>query len=258
MVLIDTHTHLFTDAFVEDREQVVARAMENGIKQLLLPNIDETSMPDVLEMTAKYPDACFAMGGLHPTSVKQNYLQQLEGLFESFTPRQIIAVGEIGMDLYWDATYKKQQAEAFKWQVNFAKQHKLPIVIHVREAFEETFDVLEPLLNGELTGVFHSFTGTVEQAEQIIDWGFKIGVGGIVTFKNAGVDKVITQLAPENLLLETDAPYLAPTPKRGKRNESSYLLYIAQKVADLHQISVQEIADITTRNAKQLFQLPNE
>jgi TatD DNase family protein len=258
MVLIDTHTHLFSDAFDEDREQVVERALENGIKKLLLPNIDETSMPDVLEMTAKHPDSCFAMGGLHPTSVTGEYLKQLDKLFSSFTPKQIVAVGEIGMDLYWDTTFKNQQAEAFKWQVNYAKKNNLPIVIHVREAFEETFKLLEPMLDGELTGVFHSFTGSAEQAQQIINWGFKLGVGGIVTFKNAGVDKVIAQIAPEHLILETDSPYLAPTPKRGKRNESSYLTYIANKVANLHNMQMEEVAHITTQNAKQLFQLPHE
>jgi TatD DNase family protein len=258
MILIDTHTHLFSDAFDSDRTQVMERANESEINKLLLPNIDETTIEQVMEMVQHYPGICFAMGGLHPTSVQKNYREQLQKLFSAFNPEQIIAVGEIGMDLYWDTTHKEEQAEAFIWQVKYAKKNNLPIVIHVREAFEETFETLEPLLDNNLTGVFHSFTGTLEQAQKIIKWGFKIGVGGIVTFKNAGIDKVIKQIAPEHILLETDSPYLAPTPKRGKRNESSYLPYIAKKVAELHQLSVEEIAQITTKNAEQLFQLTHE
>jgi len=255
MQLIDTHTHLYTDAFDEDRETVVKRAIEQGVKKLLLPNIDETSIANLLDLHHKYPDQCLPMAGLHPTSVNNNFQEQLHNIFSQFDIAKIIAIGEIGIDLYWDKTYLQQQSEAFVWQINFAKQHHLPVVIHVREAFDEIFSLLSPLVDNNLTGVFHSFTGTIQQAEQILDWNFKIGVGGIVTFKNAGLDKVIQQISPEYLLLETDAPYLAPTPKRGKRNESSYLPYIAKKIADIHNLTVEEIAEITTKNAKSLFNI---
>jgi len=258
MLLIDTHAHLFSEAFDADRKEVIERALDRNINKLLLPNIDETTIELTIGLANEHPETCFAMGGLHPTSVHANYKEQLQRLFSSFTPAQIVAVGEIGMDLYWDRTQKKEQTEAFIWQVEYAKKYNLPVVIHVREAFEETFQTLEPLLDGNLTGVFHSFTGTLDQAHKIISWGFKIGVGGIVTFKNAGVDKVIQEIALEHILLETDSPYLAPTPMRGKRNESSYLHYIAKKMGELHQLSVEEIAQITTQNAEQLFQLTHE
>ena len=255
MTLIDTHTHLYLPEFDEDRSLVVKRAIEAGVEYLLLPNIDSRSYPDMIKLSKAYPNSCFPMIGLHPTSVKDNYRQELDAIYKKFNEHKFIAIGEIGIDLYWDKTYFKQQETAFRAQIQWAKDWHLPIVIHARDSFDEIFKVIEEEIDENLTGVFHSFTGTIEQAQRIINWGFKIGIGGIVSFKNAGLDKVVKQIDLNHIILETDSPYLAPVPKRGKRNESAYLIHIAEKIAALHETSMEKVAKITTKNARALFKL---
>ncbi len=253
MTLIDTHTHLYLPEFDEDRSFVVKRAIEAGVEFLLLPNIDSRSYPDMIKMSEAFPNCCFPMIGLHPTSVKDNYRQELDAIYKKFNEYKFIAIGEIGIDLYWDKTYFEQQETAFRTQIQWAKDWHLPIVIHARDSFDEIFKVIEEEIDENLTGVFHSFTGTIEQAQRIINWGFKIGIGGIVSFKNAGLDKVVKQIDLNHIILETDSPYLAPVPKRGKRNESAYLIHVAEKIAALHETSMEKVAKITTKNARALF-----
>ncbi len=255
MHLIDTHTHLFLSEFDDDRDQVIENARKNGVEKVLLPNVDNTTSLPLFELVDKYPEFCLPMMGLHPTSVNENYKDELRKVEDWLARRNFIAIGEIGIDLYWDKTFKKEQEEAFRYQIGLAKKNNLPIIIHARESFNEIFTIMDELNDENLTGVFHAFTGDNIQAEKIIAWGFKIGIGGIVTFKNAGLDKVVDNIDINHIVLETDSPYLAPVPKRGKRNESAYVLYIAQKIAEIKNISVEEVAEITTRNAKQVFKL---
>jgi TatD DNase family protein len=255
MQLIDTHTHIFLPEFDSDRDQVIKNAQENGVSQVLLPNVDSTTSESLLKLAEQYPDFCLPMMGLHPTSVDKNYHEELKKVEVLLAKRKFYAIGEIGIDLYWDKTYKSQQEEAFLHQINLAKKYNLPIVIHARESFDEIFRIVEKEMDDNLSGVFHAFTGNEEQANQIVDWGFKIGIGGIVTFKNAGLDKVVNTIDINHIVLETDSPYLAPLPKRGKRNESAYVIYIAQKIAEIKNISTDEVARITTNNAKQIFRL---
>ncbi|MCB2197212.1 MAG: TatD family hydrolase [Bacteroidetes bacterium] len=255
MQLIDTHTHIFLPEFDDDRDQVIKNAQENGISQILLPNVDHTTTTSLLKLADKYPDFCLPMMGLHPTSVDENYQKELKKVEDWLAKRKFYAIGEIGIDLYWDKTYKSQQEDAFLHQINLAKKYNLPIVIHARESFDEIFKIVEKEMDDNLTGVFHAFTGNEKQADQIVDWGFKIGIGGIVTFKNAGLDKVVSNIDINHIVLETDSPYLAPVPKRGKRNESAYIIYIAQKIAEIKNIAIEEVARITTNNAQQLFRL---
>ncbi len=253
-MLIDTHSHIYAEDFIDDLDEVVKRAYENNIRKIVLPNIDSSSIKRMLDLTDSYPQVCFPLMGLHPTSVNADYMEELELVEFWLDKRKFYGIGEIGIDLYWDKTFLKEQTMAFRIQLQMAKKHKLPVVIHVRESFDEVYSVLKEEGEG-LTGVFHSFTGTLEQAEKVIDMGFKIGVNGIVTFKNSGLDKVIKNIDLSHILLETDAPYLTPTPFRGKRNESSYLIYVAQKVAEVYNVSVSEIGSITTRNAELLFDI---
>ncbi|MFC2151405.1 TatD family hydrolase [Bacteroidota bacterium] len=255
MQLIDTHTHLFLPEFDSDQDQIIENAKRNGVSKVLLPNVDGTTTEALLNLVTKYPDFCFPMMGLHPTSVKENYKKDLQKVENWLNQRKFYAIGEIGIDLYWDKSLKKEQEEAFRYQIDLAKQHNLPIVIHARESFNEIFSIIEKLVDDKLTGVFHAFTGNENQSKQIIEWGFKIGIGGIVTFKNAGLDKVVHNIDINHIVLETDSPYLAPVPKRGKRNESAYILYIAEKIAEIKKISVEEVAQITTKNAKELFRV---
>lgn len=255
MQLIDTHTHIFLPEFNDDRDQVINYARENGVNQVLLPNVDSTTSESLLKLADQYPDFCLPMMGLHPTSVDENFQDELTKVEDWLEKRKFYAIGEIGVDLYWDKTYKLQQEEAFLHQINLAKKYKLPIVIHARESFNEIFKIVEKEKDDNLNGVFHAFTGNEKQADQIVEWGFKIGIGGIVTFKNAGLDKVVNNIDINHIVLETDSPYLAPVPKRGKRNESAYIVYIAQKIAEIKNISVEEVARITTNNARQLFRL---
>lgn len=255
MQLIDTHTHLFLPEFDSDRDQVVMNAQQNGIEKVLLPNIDGSTITDLLNLVEKYPDYCYPMMGLHPTSVKENYKEELKKVEIWLEKRKFIAIGEIGIDLYWDKTFKSQQEEAFRYQIEIAKKYDLPVVIHARESFDEIFMIMDEIIDDKLKGVFHAFTGDEIQAQRITDWGFKIGIGGIVTFKNSGLDKVIHNIDISHIVLETDSPYLAPVPHRGKRNESAYLLNIAQKIAEIKNTSIKEVAEITTYNANQLFKL---
>jgi len=253
MQLIDTHTHLYLPEFDSDRDAVVGRAVQNGVVRLLMPNIDLESVSRMLTVENRYPRICYPMIGLHPTSVKEDYLHQLDQLETIAASHKFYAVGEIGIDLYWDRTFLNEQVEAFKKQVAFAVRSGLPVVIHSRNSFPEVFQALEEFRGSGLTGVFHAFTGTIREAEKAIEMGFKLGIGGIVTFKNSGLDKVVKETGPENIILETDSPYLAPVPHRGKRNESSYLYIINSKLAELSGLSREETASITFSNSVRLF-----
>ncbi len=254
-MLIDTHSHIFLDEFSHDIDEVIQRAFDNGVKKIILPNVDGSSIKSMLDLADAYPDICYPLVGLHPTSVKEDYEDELKQIAFWLKKQQFIGIGEIGIDLYWDTTFLEEQKTVFRQQLKWAKEYLLPVVIHVRDSFDETIEVLVQELDENLTGVFHSFTGNIEQARQVTEMGFKIGVNGIVTFKNAGVDKVIREINLEHLLLETDSPYLAPVPFRGKRNESAYLIHILEKVADLHEIPAEEVAAITMRNAEKLFKI---
>jgi len=243
-MLIDTHSHIYSTDFIQDLDEVVQRAYSNDVRKIVLPNIDSSSVKNLLNLVDTYPHICIPLMGLHPTSVTQDYKEELQLVEYWLKKRKFYGIGEIGIDLYWTKTFLEEQTDAFRFQLSLAQQYKLPVVIHVRDSFDEVYAVLKDINDENLTGVFHSFTGTIEQANLVIDMGFKIGVGGIITIK---------QIDPSHLILETDAPYLTPTPFRGKRNESSYLVYVAQKIADLHQVTVGEIATITTENARKLF-----
>jgi len=255
MQLIDTHSHIFLPEFDSDRDQVIDNAKKSGVEKILLPNVDDSTTNRLISLVEKYPGYCIPMMGLHPTSVKDNFKEELKKVEALLNNKKFYAIGEIGIDLYWDKSYKKEQEEAFRYQIDLAKQHKLPIVIHARESFDQIFEIMYDLIDENLNGVFHAFTGDNSQANQIIEWGFKIGIGGIITFKNSGLDKVVDNIDINHIVLETDSPYLAPVPKRGKRNESAYILYIAQKIAEIKNIELEKVAEITTANAKQLFNL---
>lgn len=251
--LTDTHTHIYYHMGTAQLEEHIQRCLTNNINRLFLPNVDSASVKAVLDTTAAYPNMCYPMLGLHPCSVKENYKEELANIEKAIATHKIYAIGEIGIDLYWDKSTLPWQQEAFKTQIGWAKELGLPIDIHCRAAFDETFDVLEALNDAKLFGIFHCFSGTIEQAQRAIAMGFKLGIGGVVTYKKAGLDLVVKQLDLKDIVLETDAPYLAPSPFRGKENESSYLHYIAEKVADLHEISVEKLAEITTQNSKEVF-----
>lgn len=254
--MIDTHTHIYLNHFTDDRDALLARAAEAGVKELFLPNIDKASV-EALKSLAAAHDFIYPMMGLHPSHVKEDYEDELAVVWEELDAKetQYYAVGEIGIDLYWDKTFIKEQQDAFDRQIKKAKELSLPIVIHCRDAFAETFEVLESHRGPELSGIFHCFTGNLEQAHQALSLNLKLGIGGVVTFKNGGLDKVVAELKTEDLVLETDAPYLAPMPFRGKRNEPAYLKYIAQRIADLHQRPLEEVDAITTANARKIFKL---
>ncbi|WP_259068839.1 TatD family hydrolase [Mucilaginibacter sp. X4EP1] len=253
MILTDTHTHLYYETDSTKRAQLIQRCTENNIGRLFLPNVEASSVPMVFSLTDEFPDICYPMLGLHPCNVKADWENELTIIQKASALKKIVAVGEIGIDLYWDKTTLPQQIEAFKTQIAWAKALKLPIVIHCRDAFNEVFEVLQAEQGDDLRGIFHCFTGTLEQAQQVISLGFYLGIGGVVTYKNAGLDKVVSQIDLNRIVLETDSPYLTPVPHRGKPNESSYLIYIAQKVADLHQMDIEAVADITTANSKHIF-----
>ena len=255
MEFIDTHTHLYLPEFDTDRDEVVSRAVGNGIVKMLLPNIDLQSVDQILSAVNRYPGICYPMTGLHPTSVKSDYPAQLDKLEKLFDKQKFIAIGEIGIDLYWDKSLLKEQIIAFRRQIAFAYDNSLPVVIHSREAFHEVFSVLDEFKGKKLKGVFHAFTGSLEDSEKAINLGFKLGIGGIVTFKNSGLDRIVSETGPENLILETDSPFLAPVPYRGKRNESAYLNIINRKLADIFGIKEEEMASITYSNSVSLFNL---
>lgn len=255
MNLIDTHTHMFSSQFDEDREQIVKECIESGIETLLLPNINSETIDAMWNLCDLFPKNCFPMIGLHPCDVKEDYQKELDIVLQELKNRKYVAVGEIGIDLHWDKTTLDIQKKAFDQQIKWAIEFDLPIAIHIRESFEEVFEVLEQNIHPKLRGVFHCFTGTIEQAQRAISMGFMLGVGGVVTFKNSGVDKVLENIDLKYLVLETDSPYLAPTPLRGKRNDSTNLQLICDKLAQLNDLESSEVARITTKNAQTLFNL---
>ena len=257
MKFIDTHSHLYSSQFDDDRTQVVNNAIANGVSTILLPNISSKYTKGMLALCAEFPNNCYPMMGLHPCDVsEENYKYEIAHVEEELETGKYIAVGEIGLDLHWDKSTLEIQKKAFIHQVKLAKKYKLPIAIHVRESFAEAIELIEKLNDENLRGVFHCFTGNIEDAQRVINLGgFYLGIGGVLTFKNSGLDKTISEVDLQHLILETDAPYLAPTPFRGKRNESKYLINIAEKLAEIHTIELSEVARITTENAKQLFSL---
>ncbi|MEL6355763.1 MAG: TatD family hydrolase [Bacteroidota bacterium] len=254
-MFIDTHTHLYSDKFSTDRALVMQRAREAGVELALLPAVDSKSHQAMLELEAAEPGFCHAMIGLHPVSVKEDYEEELALVERELARRPWIAIGEIGMDLYWDKSFRTQQEDAFLRQCAWAIDYDLPIAIHARESIDELLELIRGVNNPALRGVFHCFTGNKEQAHAAIDLGFYLGIGGVLTFKNGGIDKVVPEVPRERILLETDAPYLAPTPHRGKRNETAYVRLVAQKLAELWGQNLAEVGRQTTQNAYQLFDL---
>ncbi|WDF67923.1 TatD family hydrolase [Sphingobacterium oryzagri] len=252
-ILTDTHTHIYYQANTPQLEEQLARCFAKKIERLFLPNVEAASISQVMATVAAYPEHCFPMLGLHPCSVKENYLEELQQIEKALATHKVYAIGEIGLDLYWDKTTLELQREAFRIQVSWAKSLALPIDIHCREAFDELFLLLEELKDDKLFGVLHCFTGNLEQAKKAIDLGFALGIGGVVTFKKSGLDAVVKEIDLQHIVLETDAPYLAPSPFRGKENESSYLHYIAEKVADIKETDIAQVANITTANSKRIF-----
>lgn len=253
MILTDTHTHIYSDAFAEDQQAMMERAINAGVTRFFVPAVDSETTQAMYNIEKAFPKKVFLMMGLHPTHVKDNYKDELKHVEEELAKRKFYAIGEIGIDLYWDKTHLKEQQTAFEQQIIWAKKYKLPIVIHCRDAFDAVFEILEKHKSSDLFGIFHCFTGNQEQAVRAINCGMKLGIGGVVTFKNGKIDQFLDQIDLNHIVLETDAPYLAPTPFRGKRNESSYLLNVAQKLAEIYNTSVEEIAEITTHNSKEVF-----
>jgi TatD DNase family protein len=255
MKFIDSHAHLFLQEFDTDRNLTVRNAVNAGITKIILPNIDSGTFDSLLDLCSIFPDICVPAIGLHPSSVKDNYIEELTFLEKKCLTRKYIAIGETGIDLYWDKTWFKQQCDSFSIQIDLARSLKLPLIIHCRESFNEIFSILEKKAGDGLTGVFHSFTGTLEQAEIIQSLGFKMGINGVVTYKNSNLPEVIEHIPLTEIILETDSPFLPPVPYRGKRNESAYLLHIAEKIAQIKNMALDEIARITTNNAETLFSL---
>jgi TatD DNase family protein len=255
MQFIDTHTHLYSEEFDADQNQAIKNAIEVGVSHFFIPAIDSSCTETMYALEQKFPNHIFLMMGLHPTYVKENYLDELAHVENQLKQRKFYAIGEIGIDLYWDKTFLEAQKIAFKGQIQLAKQYKLPIVIHCRAAFDEIFEVLETEKGADLFGIFHCFSGNHEQALQAISYNMKLGIGGVVTFKNGQIDQFLDKIDLKHLVLETDSPYLAPVPHRGKRNESAYLPLIANKLAAIYNLPIETIAEITTQNAKQVFGL---
>ncbi|TFG74116.1 MAG: TatD family deoxyribonuclease [Flavobacteriales bacterium] len=253
MTLTDTHTHLYSEAFQEDRDAMIQRALKSGIGRFFLPAIDSGYTQSMLDLEKKYPGHIFLMMGLHPTHVKENYKEELQHVEAMLASHKYYAVGEIGIDLYWEKRFLKEKQQAFKYQIELAKKYKLPIVIHCREAFDEIFELLEEAKGADLFGIFHCFTGTLAQAQRAIGYNMMLGIGGVVTFKNGKIDTFLDQIDLKHLVLETDSPYLAPVPYRGKRNESSYLTLIVEKLAQIYKKDASDIATLTTENALRVF-----
>ena len=255
MNIIDTHTHLYLKQFNKDIDLVINRSKDIGVKKFIFPAIDSSHFDSMHSLKNKYPDNIYLMSGLHPTNVKENYKNELDFVVDSLKTRDYVAIGEIGIDLYWDKSFLNEQQEAFTFQIRLAIKHDLPIVILCRDAFDEIFEILDKENCDKLRGVFHCFTGTLEQAKRAIDLDFVLGIGGVVTFKNGGIDKFLNQIDLKHIVLETDSPYLAPVPFRGKRNESSYIVYVIDKLSEIYGLSKEEIASVTTKNAKKVFAL---
>ena len=255
MIITDTHTHLYSEAFDADRKEVIQRALEQNITRFFIPAIDSSYTKAMFQLQTDYPEHVFLMMGLHPTSVKDNFKEELEHVKQLLNKQTFIAIGEIGIDLYWDKSTLKIQQEAFRIQIKLAKQYKLPIVIHCRESFNEIFEILEGEKADNLFGIFHCFTGTLEQAYQAISYNMKLGIGGVVTFKNGKIDQFLNKIDLKHIVLETDSPYLSPTPYRGKRNESSYIINVLEKVSEIYELSQEKIAEITTANSKDIFKI---
>ncbi|WP_303318714.1 TatD family hydrolase [Flavivirga abyssicola] len=255
MIITDTHTHLYSEAFDDDRNEMIDRAIAQGVSRFFIPAIDSEYTKAMFQLEKDYPNNMFLMMGLHPTHVKDNYKKELKHVEDMLAKRHFYAVGEIGIDLYWDKSTLGIQQEAFKHQIRLAKQYKLPIVIHCRDAFDEIFEILETEKSDDLFGVFHCFTGTLEQAHQAISYNMKLGIGGVATFKNGKIDTFLNQIDIKHIVLETDSPYLAPVPYRGKRNESVYVIKVLEKLVEIYGISSEEIAAITTQNSKDVFKV---
>ncbi len=253
MQFIDTHAHIYSKKYDSDRDEVIRRSVENGVTKIYMPNVDVESIDAMLEAEHRYPDICIPMMGLHPCDVKKGFEKELYVMEDWLNKRPFVAVGEIGTDLYWDKSLFEEQKEALKIQVNWAKEKELPIVLHCRESIDETIEIIGELNDQKLTGVFHCFSGNVEQANRIIEMGFLLGIGGVSTFKNGGLDKVLPEIGLDNLVLETDGPYLAPVPHRGKRNSPEYIPLIAQRVGDLTENTLEKVSEITNLNANKVF-----
>ena len=252
-MITDTHTHLYSEQFDQDREAMIQRAKDAGVQRFFIPAIDSSYSKRMFSLEENYPNDVFLMMGLHPTSVKENFEIELQHVKDWIYKKTFVAIGEIGIDLYWDKTFLKQQQMAFQTQIRWAKEKKLPIVIHCRNAFNEIFDILELEKGPDLYGIFHCFTGTLEQAKKAISYNMKLGIGGVVTFKNGKIDTFLNQIPLHHIVLETDAPYLSPAPHRGKRNESSYITYIIEKLATIYKLPFNEIAAVTSKNSKEVF-----
>ena len=252
-MITDTHTHLYSEQFDQDRNEMIQRAKDAGVSRFFIPAIDSSYTKSMLELESNFKDDVFLMMGLHPTSVKENYKEELAHVKEWIDKRSFYAIGEIGIDLYWDKNFLAQQQEAFRTQIQWAKEKKLPIIIHCRDAFDEIFEVLETEKSDDLFGIFHCFTGTKEQAKKAISYNMKLGIGGVATFKNGKIDAFLNEIDIKHIVLETDSPYLAPTPFRGVRNESSYITKVVEKLAIIYSLTFEEIAEITTQNSKDIF-----
>ena len=254
-MLIDTHSHIYSEDFNDDIDEVLQNAYNNDVRKIVLPNIDSGTIKRLLDLSNSYPHVCYPLMGLHPTSVSGDYKEELSVVEYWLDKQKFYGIGEIGIDLYWDRTYIEEQKDAFRYQIKLAKSRNLPIVIHVRESFNEVYEIVKEEQDGSLKGIFHCFSGDETEAQKITGLGFLMGISGVLTYKNSSLSQVLKQVELKNLVLETDAPYLAPDPKRGKRNESSYLVYIAQKMSEIYQLPIREIAEITTANARRLFEI---
>lgn len=252
-MLIDTHSHIYSEDFNDDIDDVLQNAYNNDVKKIILPNIDSGTIKRLIDLSNSYPHICYPLMGLHPTSVSKDYKQELSAVEYWLDKQKFYGIGEIGIDLYWDTTHLKEQQDAFRYQIKLAKSRNFPIVIHVRDSFNEVYSIVKEEQDGTLKGIFHCFSGDENDAQKVIDVGFLLGIGGVLTFKNSNLSQVLEKIDINNLVLETDAPYLSPEPKRGRRNESSYLVYIAQKVSEIYQVPLKDVADITTANARSLF-----
>lgn len=253
-MLIDTHSHIYSEDFTQDRDEALQRAYDSGVKKIVLPNIDSGSIRHMLDLSDAYPHFCYPLMGLHPTSVDEDYEEELQAVEYWLEKRKFYGIGEIGIDLYWERKFKNEQISAFRHQLKLAKSKNLPVVIHVRNSFDETYKVVKEEQDGSLKGIFHCFTGSKKEAKKVVELGMFLGIGGVLTFKNSNLSDVLKKVDIKNLVLETDSPYLSPEPKRGKRNESAYLTYVAQKVADIYGLPLDEVAEITTANARKIFE----